>query len=252
MWFISCSMRFLLKSPIINPLYKPHKKRCFWIAKSLPRCCDWKRGPVWDALTRIYEYCNQEQFIFILDEWDYIYHQPYMTDADKTAYTKFLSNLLKDKAYVEMAYMTGICQLQNIPAVLNWTCFWIFYGNPRKIQRIFWVHDEVNHYIKDICNRKINFRYAEDWNYGTMAIRPQAEKLYNPRSVVGALWQSIGKLLDKFWSVRWNFLLYRRKCRCCKRWYCSYGRRHSRSCQNSGICGNVYGTKTKDEIFLPW
>ena len=31
-----------------------------------------------------------------------------MTDADKTAYTKFLSNLLKDKAYVEMAYMTGI------------------------------------------------------------------------------------------------------------------------------------------------
>ena len=73
------------------------------LQKAYPDAAIEKEDSVWDALTRIYEYCNQEQFIFILDEWDYIYHQPYMTDADKTAYTKFLSNLLKDKAYVEMA-----------------------------------------------------------------------------------------------------------------------------------------------------
>lgn len=63
---------------------------------------------MWDALTKVYEYCDQEQFIFVLDEWDYIYHQSYMTTEDKAAYTKFLSNLLKDKAYVELAYITGI------------------------------------------------------------------------------------------------------------------------------------------------
>ena len=62
-----------------------------------------KEDAVWDALTKVYEYCDQEQFIFVLDEWDYIYHQSYMTTEDKAAYTKFLSNLLKDKAYVELA-----------------------------------------------------------------------------------------------------------------------------------------------------
>ena len=69
---------------------------------------------VWDALTKVHEYCRGEKFIFVLDEWDYIYHQDFATDRDKANFTKFLSNLLKDKAYVELAYMTGIlpnCQI---------------------------------------------------------------------------------------------------------------------------------------------
>lgn len=63
---------------------------------------------VWRVLTKIHEYCDGEKFIFVLDEWDYIYHQNFATDQDKASFTIFLSNLLKDKAYVEMAYMTGI------------------------------------------------------------------------------------------------------------------------------------------------
>ncbi len=43
----------------------------------------------------------------MLDEWDYIYHQDFVTEQDKGSFTRFLSNLLKDKAYVEMAYMTS-------------------------------------------------------------------------------------------------------------------------------------------------
>ncbi len=62
---------------------------------------------VWDALRKIYEYCDRERFIFIFDEWDFIYHQDFASDEEKQAFTKFLSNLLKDKAYVEMAYMTS-------------------------------------------------------------------------------------------------------------------------------------------------
>lgn len=56
----------------------------------------------------VYVYCNCEKFIFVLDEWDYLYRQEFASDKDKVSFTKFLSNLLKDKAYVEMAYMTGI------------------------------------------------------------------------------------------------------------------------------------------------
>lgn len=62
---------------------------------------------VWDILIAIYE-MEDARFIFILDEWNYIFHRSFATDHDKAAYVEFLSNLLKGKAYVELAYMTGI------------------------------------------------------------------------------------------------------------------------------------------------
>lgn len=60
------------------------------------------RDALWDILNDIVEYENGERFIFILDEWDFI------TDEDRIAFTCFLSTLLKDQPYVELAYMTGI------------------------------------------------------------------------------------------------------------------------------------------------
>lgn len=52
------------------------------------------------------------QFIFVFDEWDFIFHQSFITENDKRDYLSFLRNLLKDKPYVCLAYMTtfiGIC-----------------------------------------------------------------------------------------------------------------------------------------------
>ena len=63
---------------------------------------------VWDILGEIYELENEPRFIFVLDEWDYIFHRNFVNDRDKADFIDFLSNLLKGKAYVELAYMTGI------------------------------------------------------------------------------------------------------------------------------------------------
>lgn len=63
---------------------------------------------VWDILNDIYETRVDARFIFVLDEWDYIFHRDFVTEKDKKAYLEFLSNLLKGKSYVELAYMTGI------------------------------------------------------------------------------------------------------------------------------------------------
>jgi hypothetical protein len=61
-----------------------------------------------DILDEIYETDTSNQFIFVLDEWDFIFHRDFATDRDKNAYINFISTLLKDKAYVVLAYMTGI------------------------------------------------------------------------------------------------------------------------------------------------
>lgn len=63
---------------------------------------------VWDVLEDLFEAGDGKKYIFVLDEWDYVFHQEFVTDADKKSYIRFLSNLLKDKPYVSLAYMTGI------------------------------------------------------------------------------------------------------------------------------------------------
>ncbi|MDO4330090.1 MAG: AAA family ATPase [Lachnospiraceae bacterium] len=49
-----------------------------------------------------------DSFIFILDEWDSVFHEEFMHDKEKQLYLKFLKGLLKDQPYVELAYMTGV------------------------------------------------------------------------------------------------------------------------------------------------
>lgn len=41
-------------------------------------------------------------------KWDCIFHKAFITDTDKQPYISFLSNLLKDRPYVLLSYMTGI------------------------------------------------------------------------------------------------------------------------------------------------
>ena len=75
---------------------------------SFPAADICEQDALWDILTDIYAQENSAKFIFILDEWDYIFHRDFVTEEDKASYIEFLSNLLKDQPYVSLAYMTGI------------------------------------------------------------------------------------------------------------------------------------------------
>lgn len=61
-----------------------------------------------DFLMELYSTDDSARFIFVLDEWDYIFHQDFISDDEKRKYLSFLRNLLKDRPYVLLAYMTGI------------------------------------------------------------------------------------------------------------------------------------------------
>lgn len=51
---------------------------------------------------------TEDSFIFILDEWDSIFYEKYVSNENKIHFMKFLKALLKDKSYVDLAYMTGV------------------------------------------------------------------------------------------------------------------------------------------------
>lgn len=78
------------------------------LQESYPDCGISDECAVWDALMQAFSVNGNEKFVFILDEWDFIFHRDFITQEDKRDYISFLSNLLKDKPYVSLAYMTGI------------------------------------------------------------------------------------------------------------------------------------------------
>ena len=61
---------------------------------------------LWDILSQISEQTDR-QFVFIMDEWDAVFHLPFITEKEKAEYILFLKTLLKDQDYTALAYIAG-------------------------------------------------------------------------------------------------------------------------------------------------
>ncbi|MBR4163903.1 MAG: AAA family ATPase [Solobacterium sp.] len=153
-----------------------------------------------DILDIIYNQ-TEESFIFVFDEWDHIFHHSYVTESDKTKYLKFLENLLKDKAYVEMAYITGIVPISKMggPSLLN-----MFYeynlGNDSRFDQYFGskeeqVDDLYKRYLRVTKNPLITRIDLRVWYDGY--VTRNKLKLYNPKSVITAL---TNNMVSSYWS----------------------------------------------------
>ena len=173
-----------------------------------------KGDTVWDALSSVYAYCGGEKFIFVLDEWDFIFHQSFATDADKTAFARFLNALLKDKAYVEMAYITGVLPIAKFSSGSELNMFFEFtMVNMERFSEYFGFTDEevdvlYNKYTKYVKQPKFTRSDLELWYDGYQTA--SGKRLYNPRSVVGALsfnqlgsyWTSSGPYDEIYFYVK--------------------------------------------------
>lgn len=176
-----------------------------------------KDDAVWDALNVIYETEKDAEFIFVFDEWDFIYHQDFATDGDKRNFTKFLSVLLKDQPYVEMAYMTGILPIAKYSSgsELNMFCEYTMASEERYADYFGFVDSEVDalyeiYMAQEIYPRNVTREGLRYWydGYHTKA----GERVYNPRSVVLALnnnnlgnyWTSSGPYDELFYYIGAN------------------------------------------------
>ena len=156
---------------------------------------------VWDVLNNLYELEDSVEFMFVLDEWDFIYHQEFAADKDKMAFTKFLSTLLKDQPYVEMAYMTGILPIAKHSSGSELNMFFEFSMAAReKYSRYFGFTDEevdelYRRYLKMENKQGITRQGLELWYDGYQTVT--GKRMYNPRSVVGAL---VFNQLGSYWT----------------------------------------------------
>ncbi|MBO5069191.1 MAG: AAA family ATPase [Roseburia sp.] len=175
-----------------------------------------ERDAVWDVLKSIYNAEPAARFIFILDEWDYIFHRDFVTEKDKAAYIDFLSNLLKGKSYVSLAYMTGILPIAKYSSGSERNMFLEYTMASEELfgEYFGFTESEVDalyaKYLTRQSNPKVTREELRRWydGYHTQS----GERVYNPRSVVASLtnnnlgnyWTSSGPYDEIFYYIEHN------------------------------------------------
>lgn len=171
---------------------------------------------VWDILAQIFEKGGQKKFIFVLDEWDAVFHMSFVGEQEKKEYLLFLKSLLKSKAYVELTYMTGILPIAKYSDGSEINMF-MEYDMAKKIrfsEYFGFSDDEVDRlfekYLEETKKPRVNREELKEWYDGYHTA--SGERMYNPRSVVCALtdnqlanyWTSSGTYDSIFYYIKNN------------------------------------------------
>lgn len=170
---------------------------------------------VWDALQNIYEKTDHK-FLFVLDEWDAVFHMPFILKENQQEYLMFLKWMLKDQSYVEFVYMTGVLPIAKYSSGSELNMFTEYdMTTSEKFSGYFGFSDREVDRLYEIYQKKTAFpKFSRDelrvWYDGYYTATGM--RLYNPRSVVLALtdnqlrnyWTSSGPYDELFYYIRNN------------------------------------------------
>ena len=154
---------------------------------------------------------TNEKFIFIFDEWDYIFNNNLFTQHQND-FLEFLRNILKDQPYVALAYMTGVLPIKKYSSGSALNMFDEFTMLNDSIYGNYFGFTEKE--VIDLCKSQqlISFEDIRDWYNGY--ITEEGTKIYNPRSVVKALqskkcrsyWTRTGAMDEVVGYLKYNTL----------------------------------------------
>lgn len=128
---------------------------------------------------------TEDTFLFILDEWDAIFYKPFMKETDRAEYLEFLRDLLKDQAYVELAYMTGVLPIAKYSSGSALNMFDEYnFMNDETYDTFFGFTEQE---VQMLCetHTKVSYEALKQWYDGYRT--SEGNSLFNPRSVNRAL-----------------------------------------------------------------
>lgn len=140
--------------------------------------------PLSKIFTQVYNQTGKG-FVFILDEWDYIFNNSLFSENDRKSFLKFLEDLLKDKSYVDLAYMTGILPIAKYSTSSTINMFKEYnILTDKKYYKYFGFNIEET---KALCDKQdeVTFDELKTWYDGYKTFK--GEDIFNPRSVAYAL-----------------------------------------------------------------
>ena len=137
---------------------------------------------------------TQRPFVIVIDEWDCIFREYPHDTAAQRKYLDFLRDWLKDKAYIGLAYMTGILPIKKYGTHSALNMFTEYsMENPRSFASfVGFTEDEV----RGLCETyDMDFAECRAWYDGYRF--PHAGHIYSPKSVVEAM---LAHRFDAYWN----------------------------------------------------
>ncbi|MBR5508533.1 MAG: AAA family ATPase [Lachnospiraceae bacterium] len=138
---------------------------------------------------------TEATFVFILDEWDSLFYEKFMSVDDKNSFLKWLKILLKDRSYVELAYMTGVLPIAKYSSGSELNMFGEYnFMNDNVFDQYFGFSEEE---VKQLCQTHTSVPYEKLKRWYDGYYLSDGRSLFNPRSVNNALTR--GKCLN-YWT----------------------------------------------------
>lgn len=142
---------------------------------------------------------SKRPFVVIIDEWDCIFREYKENQAAQEQYLDFLRDFLKDKAYIHLAYMTGILPIKKYGTHSALNMFTEFsMTNPRQLAEYVGFTEEE---VKQLCQeREVSAAEMKEWYDGYYF--EETGSVYSPKSVVEA---AISGVCDSYWNQTETF-----------------------------------------------
>ncbi len=150
-----------------------------------------------------------DEFVFIIDEWDYIFSHELYPEHQRD-FLEYFRNLLKDRPYAALVYMTGVLPVQKYSTGSALNMF----------DEYTMLHDAVfdsyfgftEQEVQMLCARQERLKPDEisEWYDGYAA--DDGSRIYNPRSVVlalingrcGSYWTRTGRMDEVLFFLKYN------------------------------------------------
>ena len=135
-----------------------------------------------EAMQDVYEE-TRRPFVVIIDEWDCIFRVHKSDAASQKTYLDFLRNLLKDKSYIALAYMTGILPIKKYGEHSAINAFYEYSMTDASPIEEFTGFTEQE--VRQLCEQyQMPFSETKKWYDGYCV---DGVSIYNPKSVVEAM-----------------------------------------------------------------
>lgn len=138
-------------------------------------------------------------YVVIIDEWDCVFREYKEDSQAQKQYLDFLRNMLKDRSYIHLAYMTGILPIKKYGTHSALNMFDEFsMTNPKELtEYVGFTEEEVESLC---CQYGMDMGETKAWYDGYTF--GNETHIYSPRSVVSCM---LSKSYDNFWNQTETF-----------------------------------------------
>lgn len=185
---------FLSRTHSVEDMLELLRKKLLWeLLQEYPDLPYFDKTDLIGTMQDIYQ-SSRRPFVLIIDEWDCVFREYKQDKEAQKYYLDFLRDMIKDKSYIHLTYMTGILPIKKYgthSALNMFDEFSMIYPGPMANYMGFTEKEVIQ-----LCQKyQTSFVETKHWYDGYQL--EQAGSVYSPKSVISSV-------LLKSYQTYWN------------------------------------------------